>query len=291
MLELIKLGEKTFCIKGITNVGIYVINDNNVCLIDTGDSTLYGQQIDNILQENNWNLKYIINTHGHADHIGGNKYLQDKYDCQIFASKIESLFIIYPLLETNLLYGTIPPKEMNSSLLVADSSKCEDISKLDIEGIKILNLKGHSMGHIGIITSDNVCFTGDAYTSEKILCKYKIQYMYDVESCLKTLYLLKDTKYNCYVPSHGEIENDCKNTIISNITNILDIENTIINFITPSITYAKLIQEVFKVHHIKMNIIQYNLIGATLKSYLTKLAKENKIEISFKNNEMILRVI
>lgn len=290
-MELIKLGEKTFCIRGITNIGIYVINDNNVCIIDTGNSTSCGQQIDNVLKENNWNLKYIINTHGHADHIGGNKYLQDKYGCQIFASMIESLFIINPFLEVNLLYGAIPPKEMYSSLLLADSSECEDISKLDIEGITILNLKGHSMGHIGIITSDNVCFTGDAYTSEKILNKYKIQYMYDVELCLKTLRLLKDTKYNYYVPAHGEVENDCKNTIISNITNILDIENAIINFIKPSITYAKLIQELFKKYHIKMNIMQYYLIGATLKSYLTKLAKERKIEISFENNEMILKII
>jgi len=32
----------------------------------------------NFLQENNFDLKYIINTHGHIDHIAGNNLLKAK---------------------------------------------------------------------------------------------------------------------------------------------------------------------------------------------------------------------
>ena len=41
MYELVKLGEKTFVIKGDVNAGIYVCDDNNVCLIDTGNSASF----------------------------------------------------------------------------------------------------------------------------------------------------------------------------------------------------------------------------------------------------------
>ena len=36
MIDLVKLGEKTYCIKNPINVGIYLIDNNEVCLIDCG---------------------------------------------------------------------------------------------------------------------------------------------------------------------------------------------------------------------------------------------------------------
>ena len=36
-MELVKLGEKTYCIKNRTNIGIYLEDDNNIWLIDTGN--------------------------------------------------------------------------------------------------------------------------------------------------------------------------------------------------------------------------------------------------------------
>ena len=40
----------------------------------------------------------------------------------------------------------------------------------------------------------------------KILNKYAIQYVYDINVYLQTLEMLKTTDYKYYVPSHGEIE-------------------------------------------------------------------------------------
>jgi len=291
MIELIKLGDKTYYLKSPVNVGIYLLDEKNVCVIDTGNSKDFGKIMDKVLIENDWNLKYIINTHSHADHIGGNKFLQNKYNCQIFSSKIESYFINEPLLEPAMLYSANPSKEMFSHMLKADSSVCNDISNYLIEGIEIINLEGHSVGQIGIVTSDKVCFVGDAYTSEKILEKYAIQYVYDIEKYLNTLKFLKDTKYNYYVPAHGEVEKNCNNTIDVNIKNILEIEKEILNIIDKQISYSLFLKEIFSKYHIKMNTIQYHLISATIKSFLTKLEKENKIIFVYKDNEMYLKTI
>ena len=75
-----------------------------------------------------------------------------------------------------------------------------------IDGITILNLPGHSINHIGVITSDNICFAGDAYTSNDIISKYSVQYTYDIEMYLNSMENLLKTNYDYYVPAHGIFE-------------------------------------------------------------------------------------
>ena len=291
MIDLIKLGKKTYCIKSPVNIGIYLIGNNDVCLIDSGNSKDFAKIIENVLVENHWNLKYIINTHSHADHIGGNKYLQNKYQCQIFANLKEVAFINEPLFESAMLYNANPPKEMLNHFLKADESICENVDDFNIDGLKIINLEGHSMGQIGVVTSDDVCFCGDAYTSEKILEKYSIQYVYDIEKYIYTLKLLKETNYKFYVPSHGEIEENCMNTIDINVENIKKLEQEILEICKNHNNYSQLLSQVFEKYHIKLNIIQYHLLSATIKSFLTKLLKEEKIKFEFCNNEFEIYVI
>jgi len=288
MKELIKLGTKTYCLKNPVNIGIYLLSENNVCVIDTGNSKDYGKLIASVLEENNWNLKYIINTHSHADHIGGNKYLQNKYSCEIFSSKNESVFINEPLLEPALLYGANPPMGMNHHLLKADASLCNDIENMNIDGLKIINLEGHSYGQIGVVTDDNVIFVGDAYTSEKILEKYSIQYIYDVKKYLSTLELLKETNYKFYVPAHGEINSLWKESIQANVDKVYEIEKAILNIVNKKITYHDLLKMIFEKFNINLNIMQYHLISATVKAYLTKLEEDKKIEFGFEDNELII---
>lgn len=291
MNELIKLGEKTYCIKSPVNVGIYIIQGNDVCLIDSGNSKEFGKIIEKILRENNWHLKYIINTHSHADHIGGNRYLQNKYNCGIYAHKIEAYFINTPILEAAMLYSANPLKEMHSHFLKAEESVAKDIKDLEIDGLNIIDLHGHSIGQIGVVTSDNVCFCGDAYTSEKILNKYAIQYVYDIDEYLKTLDFLEKTDYFYYVPAHGDVEENIEGTIAINKNNINKIELQLIKIINDGITFNNMLKEIFRIYHISMNTIQYHLIGATVKSFLTRMEKKGKLKIYYEDNEMILQII
>lgn len=290
-MDLIKLGQKTYCLVSPVNIGIYIIENNDVCLIDTGNSEDFAKLIDKVLIDNNWNLKYIINTHSHADHIGGNKYLQTKYNCEIFANLKESYFINETILEPILLYNTNPPKEMLNNLLKADDSVCKKIEGTNIDGLKIINLEGHSIGQVGVLTSDGVCFCGDAYTSTNIIKKYPIQYVYDIENYLKSLMFLRQTNYQYYVPSHGEIEKNNKNTITDNINNINNLENEIYELLKNNKTYPRLLSAIFAKHNIKLNLIQYHLLSATIKSFLTKLEKEGKVKFVFDNNEFAILII
>ena len=90
MYELNQIGEKSYYINCPAKIGIYKVNDSEVYLIDSGNDKDAGRKVRKILSENGWNLKGIINTHSNADHIGGNKYLQQQTGCKIFADGIEA---------------------------------------------------------------------------------------------------------------------------------------------------------------------------------------------------------
>ena len=76
MYELIQVSDNDYYVKSPTNIGLVKLNDMDVCIIDSGNDKEAGRKIRQILDANGWNLVAIYSTHSHADHIGGNKYLQ-----------------------------------------------------------------------------------------------------------------------------------------------------------------------------------------------------------------------
>ena len=105
MYELVNVKGNSFYIESPAKIGLYKISDTEVCLIDSGNNKDTGKKIKRILDENGWTLKAIYNTHSNADHIGGNKFLQDRTGCKIYAPGIECDFTNHTVLEPAFLYG------------------------------------------------------------------------------------------------------------------------------------------------------------------------------------------
>ena len=76
MYELIQVAENSYYIQSPAKIGLFKLNDTDVCLIDSGNDKDAGRKIRQILDAHQWHLTAIYNTHSNADHIGGNKYLQ-----------------------------------------------------------------------------------------------------------------------------------------------------------------------------------------------------------------------
>lgn len=286
-MELVKVGEKTYYIKNQTNIGIYKIDEQNVYIIDSGNDKDAGKKILRIIEENGWKIKAIINTHSHADHIGGNKIIAERTGCDIYASKIEKAFTENTILEPMCLYGANPLKDLQNKFLYAKETNVKDVSNVQLDGLEIISLKGHSIDMIGIKTSDNVFFIGDSIISEETITKYHLFYIYDVKEYLNTLEILKSLNGNLYIPSHCEASKDILKLIDLNKNKIDEISNKILNFCTKEASFEEILKYIFDVYNLNMNPNQYVLIGSTLKSYLTYLNNENKIIYELKNNKMV----
>lgn len=290
-MELIKVGDKTYYIKNPTNIGIYKISDNDVYLIDSGNDKDAGKKILKIINEQGWNVKGIINTHSNADHIGGNKVIQDRTNCIILANNIEKSFAEYPILESSFLYGGYPFKDIRNKFLLAKESVVVPIENNLPEGLEYFSLKGHFFDMIGIKTSDNVYFLADSLFSKETITKYHLFFIYNVREFLNTLNYLQTLNGTLYIPSHCEATNDISVLIDLNRKKINEIIDKIYNACKNEITFEEILKYIFDEYSLTINGNQYVLIGSTIRSYLSYLVDENKLKYEFKDNKMLWKQV
>ncbi|MCI8588984.1 MAG: MBL fold metallo-hydrolase [Bacilli bacterium] len=286
-MELVQVGEKTYYIKNGTNIGIYQIDSENVYLIDTGNDKEAGKKILKIVEEKGWKVKGIINTHSNADHIGGNKIIQERTACKILAHRIERAFIEDTILEPSFLYGGYPFLDLQNKFLLAKSTKTLEVEENLPEGLEYVELKGHFFDMIGVKTSDNIYFIADALFSEETILKYHVFFLYDVESFLGTLDRLETLKGELYIPSHIAATEDITMLIQSNRKKVYEIIDLILKFCDRTRTFEEILAYLFNTYHLVMNANQYVLIGSTLRSYLSYLYNQKKINYQFQENKML----
>ncbi len=292
MYELNQVSENCFYIQSPAKIGLIKLNEKDVCLIDSGNDKDAGKKVRQILESNNWNLKAIYNTHSNADHIGGNKYLQSQIGCKIYAPTIESAFTKSPVLEPSFLYGGFPFKDLKHKFLMAQESKVEVLTN-DVlpENLSIIDLKGHFFDMVGFKHSDGVIYLADCLSSKTILDKYKITFIYDVKSYIETLEMVKDLDAKIFIPSHSEATEDIKELAQYNIDTVNEIADLIVKFLCEPMTFEKLLKTLFDYYKLQMTPEQYVLVGSTVRSYLSYLKDNGRIDFSFVENEMLWRTI
>lgn len=141
---------KSFVV-GPMAVNCYLVADprtKEACLIDPGAQP---GEIKNYIRKNGFDLKFIINTHGHGDHIAAN----GAFDVPVYIHKLDKEF----LKDTNL--------NLSSSFFFKVTSPeasrlLEDGDEVDLGAFKfkVMHTPGHTPGSISL-KLDGVAFTGD----------------------------------------------------------------------------------------------------------------------------------
>jgi len=109
----------------------------------------------NFLQKNKFDLEYVINTHGHIDHIAGNKLLKAKTEASLLIHRLDADMLI----NSNKNFSSFMGKEICSPPADKLLEEGDEIS-LGILKLKIIHTPGHTPGGISLIL-DNIVFTGD----------------------------------------------------------------------------------------------------------------------------------
>lgn len=292
MYELTQVGERTYYIESPAKIGVYRINEEEVYLIDSGNDKDAGRKIIKITDANGWKVAGIINTHSNADHIGGNQFIQKRTQCKIFSTEIENIFTKYPILETSFLYGGYPPADIRNKFLLAQPSDPSGNVEQNLpDGLELIRLPGHYFDMIGIKTSDQVVFLADCLFGETILHKYHISFIYDVKEFLNTLEIVEKIEANLFLPSHAEAVTDIRPLVALNREKVMEIIEVILGICSEAKTWEEILKEVFDYYQLTMDFNQYVLVGSTVRSYLSYLYENKKLEICFTDNRLLWKKV
>ncbi len=288
MYELIQISEHDYYIQSPAKIGLVKLNDTEVCLIDSGNDKDAGRKVRKILDEHEWTLKAVYNTHSNADHIGGNKYLQGQTGCKIYAPGIECDFTRHPILEPSLLYGGYPCKDLRHKFLLAQESDAEYLTKETLpEGFELIPLPGHFFDMAGFRTPDDNVYLADCLSSRETLEKYQIGFIYDVAAYLNTLEKVKTLKARLFVPAHAEAAEDITELAQYNIDKVNEIADKIVSLCKEPLGFEVILQRLFTEYGLVMNFEQYVLVGSTVRSYLAWLKDTGRLNAVFEKNLLL----
>ena len=287
MYELIQVSEHDYYIDCPSRMGIVKTGENEVVMIDSGNDASAGKKALRVIQANGWQLKAIYNTHAHADHIGGNKYLQDNTGCRIYANEKECDFIRHTELESGFLCGGYPAAELMNKFFYAKPSVVDQVSCENLpEGFEIIFLPGHTEDQVGFLTPDRTAYIGDALVSEETLNKYAISYVYDIETYLETIEKVRSLEATCFVPSHAVHQTEIRTLCDVNSRVVKEVGAEILKMLKAPCTHDMILKKVFDRYGISMSIPQYCLIGTTVRSYLFWMRKKGSIRSVIDDNQI-----
>jgi hydroxyacylglutathione hydrolase len=136
----------------VNNYLVHAQNSNQAILIDAGDDP---DTILNKINQLGLKLVYLVNTHGHGDHISGNEKIINTTGAKLLIHELDAPYLTDPELNLSVFFGPelhSPPAER----LLKEGDK---ISVENLEFL-VLSTPGHTPGHISLVYQ-NHAFVGD----------------------------------------------------------------------------------------------------------------------------------
>ena len=181
---------ETFTV-GMLSTNCYVVSckeTNEAIVVDPGlDFPSEADPIFNYVDEGKLKVKFIVNTHGHSDHVNGDRIMQKRYRVPICIHSLDASFL------------KSMESDVSANVLLMDG----DVLSFGTVSLKVLHTPGHTKGSICLV-EEKVIFTGDTLFAGSIgRTDFPESSSRDMESSLKKLVGLSDRLL--VYPGHGEV--------------------------------------------------------------------------------------
>jgi hydroxyacylglutathione hydrolase len=176
-------------------------NTNEAAIVDPGcfddneESALAG-----FIRANNLNVKYLLNTHCHIDHVLGNKFVYQTYHPEYYIPEKDIILLENFQRQCEMVGINVSPPPLPEKFITEDLE-----IKIGDTPIKFLFTPGHTPGeYCFYLESDKKCITGDVLFNGSIgrTDLFGGNYPTLINS-IKTKLLTLDDEVIIY-PGHGE---------------------------------------------------------------------------------------
>ncbi|MBW7957455.1 MAG: MBL fold metallo-hydrolase [Deltaproteobacteria bacterium] len=142
---------------GPLEVNCYIVWDRDSgegVVIDPGGDV---EEIEAALKKEGVKVRYIINTHGHFDHVGGNGLLKSAVGSEIAIHAEDEPLLEYAH-EQAVMFGLKTPKQPKPDIYLEDGV----LLHFGPLSLKVIHTPGHSKGGVCLyMENEEVLFTGD----------------------------------------------------------------------------------------------------------------------------------
>jgi hydroxyacylglutathione hydrolase len=147
---------------GFLATNCYLLTDSGsrkTAIIDPGGEP---QEIIKKIKEDGLNPVLILNTHGHADHIGANAALKKHFKIPVYIHREEAAYLTDPDKNCSTLAGENLVSDKADVLL-------DDKSVIELGGLtlRVIFTPGHTRGGISFLVED-LLFTGDTLFDDSV---------------------------------------------------------------------------------------------------------------------------
>lgn len=264
---------------------VYRINDRDIILIDTGYAKLDRSGLTAMLESHHLRPVGVICSHAHFDHSGNVRYLQQRYGAKAAAHLIEAGISVNPdAYRANyvaLTYGKSREIFLEECFTADVVIRPED-TYLDFCGVRftILPLTGHSAGHIGIVTPDNVAYVGDCLIDQQQIDAAKLPTSMFIARDLQSKELLRQTRYDAYILAHKSVVTDIAPLVDSNIAFIHRKADEVLGDLTDGMTFPQWLATFCQRENIRTkNELKFSIIERNFVNFVDWLTDEGRVII------------
>lgn len=288
-----RLTDRVYVLPGGSNIGVVIADDGRAVLIDSGlNDTPARKALRFVREELGTDVRAIINTHGHADHFGGNAWLVKRTGAEVYAPDLDEMTLRHPLVQPIMLYGGADPADaLRTSFLVAEASPVTGIvqpGSNTIAGVtfEAIRLGGHSMNQLGYLI-DGVFFCADVVFPAATLEKYPIPYLYGLTEHLESLATAGNVACDRVVPGHGPVLDNLDDLVERNRNAIDVVIATLLDVIDRAMLADEICRELFR----RMNLLiadpqAYYLLRPTVNAYLAHLERAGDIRLDMQDSSV-----
>ena len=296
--ELVELSNGIHFLPGVVNVGVIEAPGGGCLIVDTGGDKDHGKRILKACRARNLEPTAILNTHSHADHYGGNAYLQETLGIPAYSPIFEEAILRYPIFEPmSLWHGARPPKALQNKWLLAPASGTKILNEpgpRTIAGVdlELLEVSGHAHIQFAVRVRD-VLFAADAVFGETILQKYPLQFLVDVQHVREAIEtvrhsVIQDSAVRIVVPGHGDPVTDLDALCDANQAALERANHAVLAACGSPGTLADILERVCAMLEVQMlDLTRFVLNQTVVLAHLTDLEEHGLVHSEIVSNRLI----
>lgn len=162
---MVKVKAFTFNLFAENTIVLWDNETKEAAVIDPGTSTPDEQQIlSEFISSIDLNIKYLINTHCHIDHILGCRFIKEKFNPDYYAPE-KDLPLLEHAQQQAQMFDIILDEPPKPEHLITEETELS----LGKSKMKFLFTPGHTPGEFCIyLENEKICITGDVLFNESI---------------------------------------------------------------------------------------------------------------------------